>query len=123
MEARPSPAKLIYIALDGCDTPTMLDLAAKGRCPNIAALLKVSAVADTVAPSGTYVGSIWMTISTGCDVSTHRYWNWAVVDPVTYEVRGTTPRESERGPFWEALSEAGKRVAVLDVPHSMAPAQ
>lgn len=114
-------ARVLYIAVDACDADLMLAFAAQGHCPNLAALLSESAVTDTVAPYGTYVGSSWMTITTGSDVGTHRYWNWMEIDPATYELVGTTPRDARGRPFWEHLSDAGRRVAVLDVPHAGVP--
>ena len=116
-----SPSRLVVLALDACDGGLMRELARQGVCPNLARLLQEGAVVETVAPYGTFVGSSWMTISTGVGVGTHRYWNWVEVDPTTYERRPTTPRESRRPPFWQALSEAGRRVAVLDVPHADLP--
>src|SRR4051794_41117737 len=52
MSPRTAP-RILHIALDACDADLMRRLAAEGRCPNIAALLRDSAVADTVAPFGT----------------------------------------------------------------------
>lgn len=101
----------------------MASLARAGTCPTFAELLDTAAVVDTVAPYGTFVGSSWMTISTGAAVATHRYWNWLEIDPATYSLRATTPRESRRPPFWQHLSDAGRRIAVLDVPHADIPAQ
>ncbi len=113
--------RVLYVALDACDPELMLEFAATGRCPALADLLRDGALAETVAPSGTYVGSSWMTITTGTDVGTHRYWNWVQVDPATYQLRATTPREARGRPFWEVISEAGRRVAVLDIPHCDVP--
>ena len=113
--------RVLYVALDACDPELMLEFAATGRCPALASLLSDGALTETVAPSGTYVGSSWMTITTGTDVGTHRYWNWVEVDPATYQLRATTPREARGRPFWEVLSDAGRRVAVLDIPHCGVP--
>jgi hypothetical protein len=86
---RESPARLMVLALDACDAGLMQELARSGDCPNLARLLDEGAVVDTVAPYGTFVGSSWMTISTGVGVGTHRYWNWLEVDPETYALRPT----------------------------------
>lgn len=112
---------MAVLALDACDAGLMRALVSEGACPNLARLMGEGAVVDTVAPYGTFVGSSWMTISTGVGVGTHRYWNWLEVDPSTYALRPTTPREARRPPFWEALSDAGRRVAVVDVPHADVP--
>ncbi len=114
---------MLFVALDACDAGLMQELARAGRCPNLARLLGESAVVETIAPYGTFVGSSWMTISTGVYVGTHRYWNWVEVDSASYELRPTTPRESRRGPFWEHLSKSGRRVAVFDIPHADVPVE
>jgi predicted AlkP superfamily phosphohydrolase/phosphomutase len=120
--ARTEPqAELLVLALDACDADLMRELASTGDCPNLARLLEEGAVVDTVAPYGTFVGSSWMTITTGVGVESHRYWNWVEVDRETYALRPTTPRESKRPAFWQAMSDAGRRVAVLDVPHADVP--
>ena len=115
--------KVLYIGLDGCDAPIITQLAGAGRLPAIAALLRDGAVVPTVAPYGTFVGSSWMTITTGRDVAHHGFWNWLEVDPVTYVPALTTPRDARGVPFWQQVSDAGRRVAVLDVPHMDVPWQ
>lgn len=109
--------------MDACDAGIMQEMAREGRCPHLARLLREGAVVDTIAPYGTFVGSSWMTVATGTPVGTHRYYNWLEVDPGTYALRDTTPRESRSAPFWQHLSDRGRRVAVLDVPHADLPAQ
>src|SRR5437763_15883461 len=99
----------------------LLAMARAGRCPCIASLLDEGAVVDVVSPYGTFVGSVWMTFMTGRRVGNHGYWNWACIDPVTYEPKLTTPLMARGRPFWESMSDAGRRVAVLDVPHSRVP--
>ncbi|CAM3761215.1 alkaline phosphatase family protein [Smaragdicoccus niigatensis] len=113
--------KVLFVAFDACDAGLIQELARDGHCPNLAKLLVEGAVVDTVAPYGTYVGASWMTISTGADVGTHRYWNWVEVDPDTYKLRQTTPRESRRAPFWQHVSDSGRRVCAFDVPHADIP--
>ncbi|MDO8390808.1 MAG: glycosyltransferase [Actinomycetota bacterium] len=108
------------MAFDACDSDLMLRLVAQGRCPSLAGLLRDAAVADTVLPFGTFVGSTWMTVATATDVATHGFWNWLEVDPA-YGLRFTTPRDVVQRSFWEHLSDAGRRVAVIDIPHMGLP--
>jgi predicted AlkP superfamily phosphohydrolase/phosphomutase len=112
---------VLYLALDACDPGLMVDLARAGHCPNIARLLSDGASVETVAPYGTFVGSTWMTIATGLEVGHHRYYTWVQLAEGRYDLRHTSPREAHGTPFWETLSARGRRLAVLDVPHSQAP--
>ncbi|HAP78502.1 MAG TPA: nucleotide pyrophosphatase, partial [Acidimicrobiaceae bacterium] len=115
--------RVLFIGLDACDAPTMLAMAAEGRLPALAGLVRDGAVVPTVAPYGTFVGSSWMTITTGRDVANHRFWNWLEIDPVTYQPALTTPREARGASFWQRVSDAGRRVAVMDVPHMNLPTE
>jgi predicted AlkP superfamily phosphohydrolase/phosphomutase len=115
--ARDESTQVVYIGFDACDADLMEQLAASGRCPSFARLLDEGAVVPTVAPYGTFVGSSWMTISTGRNVPRHGYWNWVEVDPVTYEPLDTTPRSATGVPFWKQVAAAGRKVAAFDVPH------
>ncbi|HET6967610.1 MAG TPA: glycosyltransferase, partial [Ornithinibacter sp.] len=99
----------------------MVELAGAGLCPNIARLLAEGAAVETVAPYGTFVGSLWKTVATGLEVGHHRYYNWVQPAEHEYDVRSTSPREALGTPFWETLSARGRSVAVLDVPHAEVP--
>jgi predicted AlkP superfamily phosphohydrolase/phosphomutase len=114
--------KVLYVALDACDAGLIVELTAAGHCPTFARLLAEGASVETVAPYGTFVGSTWMTIATGTEVSRHRYYNWVQVAEGCYDLRHTSPREAHGTPFWQTLSDAGRRLAVLDVPHAEVPA-
>jgi predicted AlkP superfamily phosphohydrolase/phosphomutase len=117
------PTRVLYLALDACDPGIMVDLARAGHCPNLARLLDEGASVETVAPFGTFVGSTWMTVATGLEVGRHRYYSWVQVAEGRYDLRHTSPREAHGTPFWQTLSDHGRRVAVLDVPHSEVPAR
>jgi predicted AlkP superfamily phosphohydrolase/phosphomutase len=47
----------------------------------------------------------------------HGIHSLAQLKPGTYEVSRYTADQVKREPFWNYLSRAGKRVAILDVPH------
>ncbi len=119
-DAGQSSANAIVLALDACDPRIARGLAAAGRMPVLQSLLTHAAVAETRNPYGFFVSAVWPTIFTACTPATHNYYCWEQIDAGTYQHRFTTPREIERPPFWDALSDAGKRVAIIDVPHSRA---
>jgi predicted AlkP superfamily phosphohydrolase/phosphomutase len=114
-------ARVLYLAFDACDEKTMRRLAHEGRCPNLAGLLAEAAIVDTRAPYGTFVGSIWKTFTTALEVGRHRYYNWIRVAEGSYDLRLTSPRETQGTPFWETLSADGFRIAALDLPHADVP--
>jgi predicted AlkP superfamily phosphohydrolase/phosphomutase len=112
---------VVHIAFDACDAGLVEELAAAGALPSFARLLAEGRSVDTIAPYGTFVGSSWMTIATGTEVGTHGFFNWLTLDPRTYELEGTTPRDVVPRPYWLHAAEAGARVAVVDVPHAGLP--
>jgi predicted AlkP superfamily phosphohydrolase/phosphomutase len=114
------PTKILVVALDACDPDTIRELAAAGEVPTLARLLDQSASATTRNPYGLFVGSLWSSFFTARSAARTGFHCWEEVDTKTYERRLTSPLEIRGTPFWETLSDAGKRVAVLDVPHSRA---
>lgn len=105
--------------LDGCDRDVATGLAAAGRMPHLARLLESSASVPTIAPrSGLYVSAIWPTLFTARRPEHHGYTCWVGIEPSTYADRQTSPSEAEGSAFWEHLTHAGLRSALIDVPHS-----
>ncbi len=114
------PARILFVGLDACDPATALDLAAAGRMPALTRLLGDGARAALVNPFGLFVGALWMTFATGLRPDRHRFHSWDEIDNDSYRRRLTTPTQAIGLPFWQRLSAAGRRIAVLDVPHSRA---
>jgi predicted AlkP superfamily phosphohydrolase/phosphomutase len=110
----------MVVALDAADPDLVRQLAAEGEMPAMARLLEEAALVETEAPPGVFVSANWPTIFTATSPDRHGYLCWEEIRGGTYEHRQTSPSEIRGTPIWERLSEAGRRVAVLDVPHSLA---
>lgn len=115
--------QVVYLALDACDAGLATRLAGQGHMPTLARLLAESAHVATRAPAGVFVSANWPTLITGLDPARHGYLCWKQLVPGTYRDEQTTPRQVAGRPLWERLSDAGRRVAVVDVPHTHAPEQ
>jgi predicted AlkP superfamily phosphohydrolase/phosphomutase len=98
----------------------MRRLAAEGRAPVIAGLLDRAAQGSTSPPAGLYEGALWPTLFTARSASRHGYYCHEELSVGRYDHRDTSPSEVVGTPFWDALGRSGKRVAVIDVPHSTA---
>ncbi len=107
------------IGLDSADPNLVREFAAAGHMPTMARLLSEAAVLDTRGPMGVFVSANWPTIFTAISPDRHGYLCWDEFRDGTYEYRGTDPTMVRGEPIWRRMSEAGKRVAVLDVPHSV----
>jgi predicted AlkP superfamily phosphohydrolase/phosphomutase len=114
-----APTEILLLEVDAGDKHLLLEWARAGVLPNFAALLDRGLVGHTAAPRGFFVGSIWPSFYTGVSPARHGIHSLAMLRPGTYEVAHlTTGEHVKREPFWNYLSRAGKRVAVLDIPLS-----
>ena len=114
------PARVLAVGLDAADPRLICDLARDGRLPNIAELLRVAPGTPVTNPDGVYVGAVWPTLFTGTSPGRHgRCWPGRL-EPGTYQVRPFLPSDLGSEPFWAPLARAGRRVGVVDVPHTQA---
>ena len=113
---------MLVVGLDAADPGLVCELAGAGRLPTIASLLREHAGVRVTNPDGVYVGAVWPTIFTGTSPGHHgRCWPGRI-HPGTYQIRPFDPSDLGAEPFWTALDRAGRRVAVVDVPHTRADA-
>ncbi len=115
-----SARRVILIGLDAFDPALARELAASGRLPAIAELLETGATAETKNPYGFVVGAVWPTLFTSRSVTETGFHCWEEIVAGTYERRLTSPNELGAPPFWRVISESGRRVAAIDVPHARA---
>ena len=115
----PPLTKILFLEMDAAEQSLVRQWAAAGLMPNVQRLLSRGIVGPTMAPEGFFVGAIWPSLMTGVSPARHGIHSWEQLKPGTYEFfRNITPRYIKRAPFWNALSDAGKRVAVFDIPLS-----
>ncbi len=108
--------RCLFLGLDAFDSELLRDGAARGDFPALARLLAQGRAVETTTDPGSYVGSLWPTVHTGVDPTRHGIYSWAQFEPATYEMRLCDEREIMAASFWMRLSQAGHRIAVIDVP-------
>ena len=111
-------SRVLVVGFDSCDPDIVRALASEGALPHLADVLARGATAPLRNSFALFVGSVWRSFATAR--SGHRIGRhcWDEIDPDTYE-RRLVDISRERGrPFWLDLSDAGRRVAILDVPHA-----
>ena len=111
-------APVLMLGLDAFDPELALEWAAAGELPTLRRLLGQSATCPVRNPYGLLVSGLWPSFATGLRPDRHGFHAWDYIDIDSYERRVTGPLWQGCEPFWEALSRAGRRVAVVDVPHS-----
>lgn len=114
---KPAP-KLLVIALDGADGDLILEWANEGHLPNFQRARQQSLHGRTRNPPGLYVGAVWPSFFTGMSPTRHGRYCYEQILPGSYERHHFLAKHLKTPPFWEALSRAGRRVAVVDVPKS-----
>lgn len=111
-----SPPKTMVIGLDAMDPSIALDLANRGRMPNLAGFLSRSTTSAVRNPEGLTVGGVWPSFATGCGPATHGLYCFRQFVSGRYEIRRFTPWDLQAPPFWDVLSREGRRCALIDVP-------
>ncbi len=112
----PSPTRLLFVGFDACDPDIALGLCAEGSMPTLARLLEEGATAPTHNPDGLYVGAVWPTFATGVSPARHGRYCYEELVPGSYEIKRTDDEPLASPPFWDWFGEAGRRIAVVDVP-------
>jgi len=111
--------KLLVIGIDAANSSLVRTWASQGILPNFATLMRRGRTATLRGLDGFFTGSTWPSLLTSTNPAQHGIHYLVQLVPGTY--RFARPHEAEyiRAPmFWESLSRAGKRLAILDVPLS-----
>ena len=114
-----SPTKVLLLAVDAGDKFLIKSWAADGTLPTFRSLLARGLVGDTMSLEGFYEGSTWPSFYTGVTPAHHGIHSLIQLKSGTYEFHHLYPGDFiKRDPFWNHLSRAGCRVAILDMPLS-----
>lgn len=113
-----SRRRLLLVALDAMEVAWLRRLIAEGRLPNLAAFCSGAHELPVRSDGDTLHGSIWPTFASAMGPGHHgRYWWLQWLPEEMRFVRSSHPAFDYQ-PFWQGLAEAGKRVAVVDVPYA-----
>jgi len=112
------PARVLTVAFDACEMDLALPWAERGFLPTIGALLGDAASVETRSAPGLFAGAVWPSIMTGLSPARHRRYYRRQQRLGEYADRDFRPGDMVGEPFWETLSRAGRRVAIIDVPLS-----
>lgn len=109
--------RVLVLGIDAGSHDLIEAWAAEGVLPTVRALLGRGVVGPTESVEGFFVGSTWPSFYTGASPAEHGIHSLVQLRPGTYELdRCYTGDFVKREPFWNHLSRAGRRVAILDVP-------
>jgi predicted AlkP superfamily phosphohydrolase/phosphomutase len=114
------PARLMVLGYDAMDPTTVRSLVEDGELPTFRRLLSTAAVARIDNPYGVFVGNTWTSFFSGWSAARTGYHSTDEITPGTYTHRKTPFNRMRGTPFWRELDHSGRRVAAVDVPHSVA---
>lgn len=110
---------VVFLGMCSGDKDLIARWTASGDMPNIRRLMQTGLTGTQRGLPGVYVGAHWPSLISGCHPGKNRVHSWQQLRPGTYtQYRCNAGDHAQRRPFWEALSDAGKRLCILDVPHS-----
>ena len=108
--------RVLFIAADALDKDTVLAWAGDGTLPTFRRLLQEGAWGTTDNPPGLYVGAIWPSLWTSVGPDHHARYCYEQLVPGTYRTTRIRSTDVRAPAFWDSISAAGKRAAVIDVP-------
>lgn len=111
--------RVLALAIDGANPLLLHQWATAGKLPNLERLLERGSWGVSRGLENFLVGSTWPSLYTGTSPAEHGHHSLVQLRSGTYDsiVMGEHGLV-RRSPFWDALSNAGRRVAILDVPLS-----
>ena len=119
-EQRPAgdePLRQLLIGVDAMEWTLVQRWAAQGKLPTFRWLLEEGARAE-LSTTGQYLpDSVWTTLCYGVNPGKIEKYFYVQYDPATGSLRYAADLEMRGQPFWHYLSEAGRRVGVVDIPH------
>lgn len=108
--------RVLYIGLDAASPDLVLQGCRKGLFPNLELLRRTGASARIRNAPAVYTGSLWPSVWTGTGPGRHGCYYNEQLEPGTYHLSEFLGHDVRQPPFWDALSRAGRNVALFDVP-------
>jgi predicted AlkP superfamily phosphohydrolase/phosphomutase len=106
--------KVMVIGLDSADYGLVRQWCDSGDLPVLRALRDRGVAGVLTTPPGLGDDAVWASFYTGVGPGRHGRYHYRQLRPGSYRVDDFS--EVQGAPFWDALSRAGRRVAILDVP-------
>jgi len=114
-------ARLILLALDGADSDLIDRWSLDGTLPNIGRLRARGSAHHMEAPHGVTDDALWADFQYASGMGAHGRFHYTKRLKSTGRYGMSFLEEGELEAFWRGISDAGRRVAVIDVPKTQAP--
>lgn len=110
--------RVVMIGWDGADHATVDGWTRDGMLPNLASLCGRGVHGTLAGYPGLGDDACWGSFSTGTGPGTHGRFHHRQIIPATYRQDNFFRDRMSGTAFWSQIGDAGRRVAVLDVPKS-----
>lgn len=111
-----TPDRIIVIGLDSADVGLVQRWCAEGRLPFLSSLMRSGVWARLGSTRGLFSDSPWPSFNTGVSPAKHAFYNYLQLRRGTDRIVRADARHCRYYPFWSLLRDAGKKVALFDVP-------
>jgi predicted AlkP superfamily phosphohydrolase/phosphomutase len=108
----------LFLGLDAMDRDLISQWAEAGILPTFRSLFERATFGTSRNPPGLFVGAVWPSFFTAVTPARHGRYCYEQLVNGTYGVRRFLSSDLKRSPFWCCLSDAGRRIAIIDVPKS-----
>jgi len=122
-EKTPPRRRVVFLGIDGTPYTFLQRLLEEGRMPNLAKLVAGGAFKRMNSVYPTVSSVAWSSFMTGKNPAKHGIFGFVDRDPATLKTTIPTSRAMQSRTLWEILSDAGKRVVVMNVPVTYPPRQ
>ncbi|MCB0076196.1 MAG: alkaline phosphatase family protein [Anaerolineales bacterium] len=110
--------RVIVIGLDGATFDLIRPWAAEGHLPTLARLMDEGSWGELRSTMPPMTAPAWTSFATGVNPGKHRLYDWIARDDGGYAFAPLTARDATAPTLYRLLSEAGRRVLVMNVPMS-----
>jgi len=108
--------RVLFLGFDGVEPDLLSRWMKSGELPNLASLVARGGEQPVVVHRTLGDGAIWPSIYTGTGVANHGRLFRLFMEPGSYEITKFKYKgKLRRQPFWQTLSDDGRKVAVVDM--------
>jgi predicted AlkP superfamily phosphohydrolase/phosphomutase len=118
---RPKSSRLVVIGLDGTPHTFLQRMVREGHMPHFARITEGAGFARMNSVYPTVSSVAWSCYMTGVNPARHGIFGFVDRKPGSYGTTIPSSRQMTARTLWEMLSEAGKRVIVMNVPVTYPP--
>src|SRR5438094_3673795 len=110
------PYRQLLIGLDAMEWDLVLRWTKQGKLPIFRRLMEQGIHAELSTTSEQLPDTVWASLYTGTNPAKFQKYFYVQYDPKRLRLRHVTDDAILKTPFWEFLSQSGRRVGIVDVP-------